>query len=92
MVVADLSQIDESRRLGGRAARPEEAVIERASTVRWSLYNIVTVYRQPIQPIPFNAAVNYIYNFISPSQHGSITVIKNKKIINTNKQQYWKKK
>ena len=33
----------------------------------------------------------YIYNFISPSQHGSITVIKKKKIINTNKQQYWKK-
>jgi len=31
------------------------------------------------------------YNFISPSQHGSITVIKKKKIINTTKQQYWKK-
>jgi len=30
-------------------------------------------------------------NFISPSQHGSITVIKRKKTINTNKQQYWKK-
>jgi len=34
------------------------------------------------------AKLGNIYNFISPSQHGSIAVTNKKELINTNKQQY----